>query len=42
MAVLAALLRGGGEHELADGLGAARVDARAAAEAVAAAFAASV
>ena len=42
MAVLAALLRGGGEHELADGLGAARVDARAAAEAVAAAFTASV
>ena len=42
MAVLAALLRGGGEHELADGLSAARVDARAAAEAVAAAFAASV
>lgn len=42
MAVLAALLRGGGEHELADGLGAARIDARAAAEAVAAAFAAAV
>ena len=42
MAVLAALLRGGGEHELADGLSAARVDARAAAEAVAAAFSAAV
>ncbi|MFT4954345.1 MAG: hypothetical protein ACI8U3_000716 [Brevundimonas sp.] len=42
MAVLAALLRGGGEHELAEGLSAARVDARAAAEAVAAAFAAAV
>jgi hypothetical protein len=42
MAVLAALLRGGGEPELADGLSAARIDARAAAEAVAAAFAAAV
>ena len=42
MVVLAALLRGGGEHELAEDLSAARVDARAAAEAVAAAFAAAV
>ena len=38
--VLAALLRGGGERELADGLGAAAVDPKAAAEAVARAFAA--
>ena len=41
MVVLAALLRGGGEHELADGLSTACVDAREAAEAVAAAFSAS-
>ena len=40
MVVLAALLRGGGEGELARGLGEARVDPRAAAEAVARAFAA--
>ncbi len=38
--VLAALLRGGGEGELADGLGEAAVDPKAAAEAVARAFAA--
>ena len=38
--VLAALLRGGGERELADGLGEAAVDPKAAAEAVARAFAA--
>ena len=37
--VLAALLRGGGEHELASGPGAAAVDPREAAEAVAKAFA---
>ena len=42
MVVLAALLRGGGELELADGLGAAQVEPRAAAEAVAAAFRAAV
>lgn len=41
MIVLAALLRGGGEFDLADGLARADVDLRAAAEAVAAAFAAS-
>lgn len=41
IAVLAALLRGGGEQALADGLGAAAVDPREAAEAVAKAFAAS-
>ena len=40
MVVLAALLRGGGESELARGLGEARVDPRAAADAVARAFAA--
>lgn len=40
MAVLAALLRGGGEYDLAGGLEQAPVDARAAAEAVARAFAA--
>ncbi|WP_122464658.1 GTA-gp10 family protein [Brevundimonas lutea] len=40
MVVLAALLRGGGESELARGLGEARVDPRAAAGAVARAFAA--
>lgn len=40
--VLAALLRGGGEHELAGGLGDAAVDPREAAEAVAKAFAAAV
>jgi hypothetical protein len=40
-AVLAALLRGGGEQALADGLAAAAVDPREAAEAVAKAFAAS-
>ena len=39
--VLAALLRGGGERELADELGRASVDPREAAEAVAKAFAAS-
>lgn len=38
--VLAALLRGGGEQELANGLGAAAVDPRDAAEAVAKTFAA--
>ncbi|WP_024354653.1 GTA-gp10 family protein [Brevundimonas naejangsanensis] len=41
MVVLAALLRGGGEAVLADGLAAASVDPREAAEAVAKAFAAS-
>jgi hypothetical protein len=41
IAVLAALLRGGGEQALADGLAAAAVDPREAAEAVAKAFAAS-
>lgn len=40
--VLAALLRGGGERELADGLEQAAVDPAEAAEAVAKAFAASV
>ena len=40
--VLAALLRGGGEAELADGLATAAVDPREAAEAVAAAFRAAV
>ncbi|MEN5053021.1 MULTISPECIES: GTA-gp10 family protein [Brevundimonas] len=40
MVVLAALLRGGGEAVLADGLAAASVDPREAAEAVAKAFAA--
>ena len=40
MVVLKALLRGGGEHELADGLERAAVDAREAAEAVARAFSA--
>ncbi len=40
MVVLAALLRGGGETALADGLASAPVDAREAAEAVAKAFAA--
>lgn len=40
MVVLAALLRGGGEAMLADGLAAASVDPREAAEAVAKAFAA--
>lgn len=40
MVVLAALLRGGGETALADGLASASVDAREAAEAVAKAFAA--
>jgi hypothetical protein len=39
--VLAALLRGGSERDLADGLASAPVDARAAAEAVARAFEAS-
>lgn len=39
-AVLAALLRGGGEQVLADGLAAAAVDPREAADAVAKAFAA--
>ncbi len=38
--VLAALLRGGGEHGLANGIGEAAVDPREAAEAVAKAFAA--
>ena len=38
MAVLAALLRGGGDHELAGELDRATVDPREAAEAVAAAF----
>jgi len=42
MVVLAALLRGGGEGELADRLGAAAVEPRCAAEAVAAAFRAAV
>ena len=42
MVVLAALLRGGGEEELADGLARAAVEPRAAAEAVAAAFRAAV
>lgn len=41
LAVLAALLRGGGEHELAGELERAPVDPREAAEAVAKAFAAS-
>ena len=41
-AVLAALLRGGGERELAGTLAEAPVDPRAAAEAVAKAFAASL
>ncbi|WP_312784803.1 GTA-gp10 family protein [Brevundimonas sp.] len=40
MVVLAALLRGGGEGALADGLASATVDPREAAEAVAKAFAA--
>lgn len=40
MAVLAALLRGGGEDDLADGLDRAAIDPREAAEAVAKAFAA--
>ena len=40
MVVLAALLRGGGEAALADGLASAPVDPREAAEAVAKAFAA--
>ncbi|MNE93680.1 hypothetical protein D3C80_1915610 [compost metagenome] len=40
MVVLAALLRGGGERALADGLASAPVDPREAAEAVAKAFAA--
>jgi len=40
MVVLAALLRGGGEGALADGLAASAVDPREAAEAVAQAFAA--
>jgi hypothetical protein len=40
MVVLAALLRGGGEDALADGLAVSAVDPREAAEAVAAAFAA--
>lgn len=40
MAVLAALLRGGGEHELAADIGRAAIDPREAAEAVAKAFAA--
>lgn len=40
LVVLAALLRGGGEDELADDLGRAGVDPREAAEAVARAFAA--
>lgn len=42
MAVLAALLRGGGEDDLAADLGLAAVDPREAAEAVAKAFAAAV
>ena len=42
LVVLAALLRGGGEVELADGLARAQVDAGAAARAVAEAFRASV
>jgi hypothetical protein len=41
LVVLAALLRGGGEEGLADGLGRAGVDPRDAAEAVARAFASS-
>ena len=41
MAVLAALLRGGGEVELAQGVAGAAIDPREAAQAVAAAFAAS-
>lgn len=41
LVVLAALLRGGGEHELARGIGEARIDPREAAEAVARGFAAS-
>lgn len=41
MAVLAALLRGGGEVELARGIAGAAIDPREAAQAVAAAFAAS-
>jgi hypothetical protein len=40
MAVLAALLRGGGERELAQDIGRAAIDPREAAEAVAKAFAA--
>jgi hypothetical protein len=40
MAVLAALLRGGGEFELAADIGRAAIDPREAAEAVAKAFAA--
>lgn len=40
MVVLGALLRGGGERELADDLAAAAIDPRQAAEAVATAFAA--
>ncbi|WP_312821540.1 GTA-gp10 family protein [Brevundimonas sp.] len=42
MVVLVALLRGGGEVELADGLALAAVEPKAAAEAVAAAFRAAV
>lgn len=42
MVVLAALLRAGGEGELADGLARAAVEPKAAAEAVAAAFRAAV
>ena len=42
MVVLAALLRGGGEGDFADGLARAAVEPRAAAEAVAAAFRAAV
>ena len=42
MVVLAALLRGGGEVELADGLARAAVEPKCAAEAVAAAFRAAV
>lgn len=42
MVVLAALLRGGGERELADGLASAAVEPKAAAEAVASAFRAAV
>ncbi len=38
MVVLAAVLRGGGEEELAEGLAGAMIDPREAAEAVAAAF----
>jgi len=40
--VLAALLRGGGEHQLAETLGKAAIDPREAAQAVARAFTASV